>query len=57
MGNLKHSNHKKESIKTKNLISMPNNPKKKKKKNKKKNLNKMPPPPKKKKLKITKDRE
>ena len=23
MGNLKHSNHKKESIKTKNLISMP----------------------------------
>ena len=29
MGNLKHSNHKKESIKTKNLISTPP-PKKKK---------------------------
>ena len=30
MGNLKHSNHKKESIKTKNLISMPPPQKKKK---------------------------
>ena len=30
MGNLKHSNHKKESIKTKNLISMPQKKKKKK---------------------------